>query len=82
MSALPCEAFQQGAQTWSEEQGWGWGGVGCNLPGKGLGRAPHANHAGQRRYLVLVELVHGLCDSIAVIHPHDPGKPGDEASIA
>lgn len=33
-------------------------------------------------YLVLVKLIHSLCDSISVIHPHHPGKPRDEASIA
>lgn len=33
-------------------------------------------------YLVLVKLVHSLCDPIAVIHPQHPGKPGDKASIA
>lgn len=32
-------------------------------------------------YLVLVKLIHGLCDSITVIHSHHPGKPGDKASI-
>lgn len=33
-------------------------------------------------YLVLVKLIHSLCDSITIIHPHHPGKPGDKASIA
>lgn len=33
-------------------------------------------------YLVLIKLVHGPCDPVTVIHPHHPGKPRDEASIA
>lgn len=33
-------------------------------------------------YLALVELVHGLRDAVSVIHPHYPGEPGNEASIA
>lgn len=32
-------------------------------------------------YLVLVKVIHSLCDTITVIHPHYPGKPGDEAGI-
>lgn len=33
-------------------------------------------------YLAFVKLIHSLCDPGAVIHPHHPGKPGDEASIS
>ena len=32
-------------------------------------------------HLALVELVHSLCDPIAIIHPHHPGKPRDKACI-
>lgn len=33
-------------------------------------------------YLALVKFIHGLREPIVVIHPHHPGKAGDEASIA
>lgn len=33
-------------------------------------------------YLVLVKFIHSLCDTLAVIDPHHPGKLRDEASIA
>lgn len=32
-------------------------------------------------HLALVELVHSLCDPIAIIHPHHPGKPRDKACV-
>lgn len=41
--------------------------------------AHHAGHSGG--YLVLVKLIHSLCDPITVIQPQHPGKLGDEASI-
>lgn len=54
-------------EDWVAPCGPGW------ALGNGLGVAAS--------YLVLAELIHGLCDTVTVVHPHHPGKPGDKASI-
>lgn len=56
-------------------------------PAEGRGVACCSGHLGAGMgivctYLALVKFIHGLHEPIMVIHPHHPGKAGDEASIA